>query len=401
MFALGAFFFLFFGGLGFQHPFLLLFWRIRGFDRYTIGLLMAVASLAGALASPLAGWLSDRLRLRKPFVIFGGLIAAIGIAALPYTASAWSMGAMYALAWVGFTISQMAVATLIVENSDPLKGGATFGALRAWGTAGYILALLTATILRGNGLSGYPVWMFVAAPTAYALCAMSGFIAPRHHFADVKRPSLAEAKKLLAYKPFAFYLIAYCLFFGALNTGTTFLSLNLAEMLKSRQYTPPHVQQLVALAYLISASCELVLMRYWGAVMDRVGARKTLMIGYAILPLRLLGYAMFPFPIAVYALQAFHGFTFNIVTACSPVYAASLAPENLRASAQGTLASAQGFAQAIVPLIGGFVCQRYGWGSLYGFLAGLALLGLIMFLASDGDRIARKEALTANALFRN
>jgi MFS family permease len=110
---------------------------------------------------------------------------------------------------------------------------------------------------------------------------------------------------------------------------------------------------------------------------------------------------MFPFPIAVYALQAFHGFTFNIVTACSPVYAASLAPENLRASAQGTLASAQGFAQAIVPLIGGFVCQRYGWGSLYGFLAGLALLGLIMFLASDGDRIARKEALTANALFRN
>lgn len=132
------------------------------------GLLLAVLTLATALAAPLGGWLADRLG-RTPLMIGGSLLSAAGVLGLIVAGSQPQIllyGVMMALGSAAFAAANWALATELA----PPEEAARFMALANFGTAGGAAAagLLGPLVDWGNGQAGgygYTL-LFVAAAVA-------------------------------------------------------------------------------------------------------------------------------------------------------------------------------------------------------------------------------------------
>ncbi len=132
------------------------------------GLLLAVLTLATALAAPLGGWLADRLG-RTPLMIGGSLLSAAGVLGLIGAGSQPQIllcGVMMALGSAAFAAANWALTTELA----PPEEAARFMALANFGTAGGAAAagLLGPLVDWGNGQAGgygYTL-LFVAAAVA-------------------------------------------------------------------------------------------------------------------------------------------------------------------------------------------------------------------------------------------
>jgi ACS family D-galactonate transporter-like MFS transporter len=118
--------------------------------------------IANAIALVVTGVLSDRLRVRKPFMVIGGLVGAVGVAAFA-TLSTHTDTGYYTFAWLLVVISAgggvayctwMAAFTETVEKHNP---AATATGLAIWGS---ILRVVVTVSLIG---------LIIAVPSANAL----------------------------------------------------------------------------------------------------------------------------------------------------------------------------------------------------------------------------------------
>ncbi len=78
-------------GFGLSIQIAVLSWILRtkyGLDIHEIGIVWAAGPIAGILGQPIVGWISDGVWFwggrRRPFIIIGGVLAALSILALPY-----------------------------------------------------------------------------------------------------------------------------------------------------------------------------------------------------------------------------------------------------------------------------------------------------------------------------
>lgn len=137
--------------------------------------LFSVLLLITALASPLAGWLADRLG-RVPVMMVGALLSMAGTFLLILAASPWQMvlfGGLMALGSAGFASANWAM----TADLAPPGEGARFFALANFGTAGAAAAagLFGLLVDGANATSpglGY-VSLLIAAGLSMALSALA------------------------------------------------------------------------------------------------------------------------------------------------------------------------------------------------------------------------------------
>jgi DHA2 family multidrug resistance protein-like MFS transporter len=153
-------------------PFLLQ--TTHGFSPHEVGLLMMPWPLALAVASPVAGRLSDR---HSPAVLggVGLLLLAAGLAALallPDQPGAADIAWRMALCGVGFGLFQSPNNRVLIGAAPRRRSGAASGMLGTARLMGQTVgAALVAVLLARFGLAG-AVWTLVLA-AALALCGAS------------------------------------------------------------------------------------------------------------------------------------------------------------------------------------------------------------------------------------
>lgn len=122
------------------------------------GLVLAVGGLAGVIAGPLAGALSDRTRgafgRRRPWALGGTLLATCSLVALALADGPWGVG----LAWVGVSVgtavASAAFTALIADQLTDQRGAAS--AVIASSQAVGIVVGVGAIVLLGLGVTtGY------------------------------------------------------------------------------------------------------------------------------------------------------------------------------------------------------------------------------------------------------
>lgn len=134
------------------------------------GVVLAVLTLATVAASPPAGWLADSIG-RAPLVLGGGLLAAAGIALIPFAspdARLIGLGVLVAIGSAAFGAGTWAMLTDLAASPD---AGRLLG-LANWGTAGAAAAAGLAGMLIDLPGGGFQAAFLLAA----GLAALGGLL---------------------------------------------------------------------------------------------------------------------------------------------------------------------------------------------------------------------------------
>jgi len=124
------------------------------------GLVLALGGVAGVIAGPVAGGLSDRTRgvrgRRRPWALAGIALAAVSLVALSAASDPWSVGAAWIGVSVGTAVAASAFTALIADQLTTQRGAAS-AAVASSQAVGIVLGVGAVVLLGLGTLGGYLV----------------------------------------------------------------------------------------------------------------------------------------------------------------------------------------------------------------------------------------------------
>lgn len=281
------------------------------------GVVMAMDNIVALVLLPLFGTLSDKCTFkigrRMPFILFGTFMAAALALLTPWVVRNGSLGmflAVLALLLLAMgTYRSPAVALMPDVTPRPLrsKGNAIINLMGAIGSA-FSLLLVNFAVVRtvdemGVVHSDY-TWMFVTVAAVMVACALTVFLTiPERRLAaeretlegredmaqEVEKKSAQPARKLSGpeKKSLLLILASVSLWFMGYNAVTTAFSKYATHVWGVAESAAANCMLLGTVAAIIS---------YWpvGVVSSRIGRKKMIMFGIALLVLCFLAGAMMP-----------------------------------------------------------------------------------------------------------
>jgi MFS family permease len=145
--------------------------RTLGGGALALGILDGLAESVAALFKLISGYLAERPRLRGPLVVGGYALAAAVRPLLAMAGAAWHVVALRATDRVGKGIRTAPRDTMIAEVVTPDVRGRAFGLHRGADHVGAIVGPLAASALIAAGLMVRQVFWLAAVPGACAVAA--------------------------------------------------------------------------------------------------------------------------------------------------------------------------------------------------------------------------------------
>ncbi len=377
---LTLFWFVYFGSLGIFFPYFALYLRENaGLSGTEVGLILAISPLVGMIAQPVWGQLADRTGARTRTLAFLTFGTAAGYIGLGMAAGFWPIvmaTALLALAGTAVFPMMTSVSLAILRDA----GRHAFGHVRAWGTVGYFILILSFPWMLQNfpapleesglaaGVSQRGLGLMFPITAALVLgAAIIAFFLPKKGVVGL-RAARGDWRELIGNRAFLrfliFSLLAHFLMHGPMWLFPLFV--------RSRGGDLTTIRDMWILMLLI----EVPLVLSTGSGLKRLGARGLLAVGVLVGGARWTLCALVSDPTFLFAVQALHGVTVVGLNVGSPLYLDVVAPEKLRSTAQAALSMvASGIAAMASNISAGWLIDRSGIDLLY-LICGSGLLAL-------------------------
>jgi predicted MFS family arabinose efflux permease len=345
----------------FVFPFLALYLGSRGWPASRVGLVVALFGLGSVPASPLGGWLADRVGRRRTIVV-SLVCAGLLTLALPALESAAALAVCTLALGVAAHAYHPASSAIVADVVPAARTTDAFGLLY------WLRNLGIAVSFAGGGLlasAGYAPLFLVDGATTLVFAALLAWKVPETRPSVAHRPALAGFAAALRDPRFARLLLLNVVF------ATAFL-------------------QFVAGLPLVMAAQGLSTQAYGGvmavngvtiALLQPLLARRAathppsdvLAVAAGLVAAGYVAYAHCSTPLA-YAGATFVWSVGEILTIpVTSALAARLAPQDLRGSYQGLLGLTFGVGLAAAPALGGMVLAGPGATALWYGTAAAAL----------------------------
>ena len=340
-----------------------------------IGLIASLSSVAGIVAAPVCGILSDRLRsVRQCFMVCLGLSALLMLA-LPFI-PAGQTGGMIAIAvllvlsslFTGPANNMMENWLVCTENRWP---SVSYGSMRVWASGAFaVMGLLYVPLLARIPVSSVYGFYFIFAVPALllALRAPSEGEAVRRErtrLRDMPFRQLLRARLVL-------YIVFVMLFTVPSNWKVTYF----VYVLNRCGYD----SSTFGLYMFISAGCEIPALLLSRRVIRRFGPLKPMLVCYGMLVAESLLYVSAGSLLPVILGQVLKGLSSGMVYACQIRYIYRLAPKGLETTAH-TLMNTAGSAVVILSsALGGVLLVRLGTDLFFRIVAALEIAAVLLFL---------------------
>jgi MFS family permease len=344
---------------------------VLGASASFIGVIEGAAETVAALLKLASGSWSDRLKKRKPLVVFGYGIASF---VRPFTAMAQSATQVLAIRLadrVGKGIRTAPRDALLADSVDPSMRGRSFGFHAAADNAGAVLGPLIAfALLRWQHLSLRGVFWLAAIPGIIAFIVLVVAVrdverTPESH-SDGKVKSHDETGSLGG--RFWVYLFVV-LVFTLGNSTDAFL------LLRANQ-----LGVAVALAPILWALLNFIkaaLGTWGGGLSDKLGRKPLIIAGWIVYAAVYFGFARATVAWHAWALFAAYGLFYAFTEGTEKAFVADLVPRLRRGSAFGCYNLAIGLGALPASLIFGAIWDRSSPQAAFLFGASLALLAAI------------------------
>jgi MFS family permease len=338
---------------------------VLGAGPMAFGLIEGAAETVSSFGRLLSGWLSDRLRRRKPLVAAGYTVANI---VKPWLAMATSWGQVFCVRFVDRAAKGFRGAprdALLADSVSKAQRGAAFGLRQAMDTAGAVLGPLGALALLPL-FSDNVRKVFWLATIPGAICILLVWLGVSEvrpartdtrdgrctHVANSvpKDRGPEERRSVLPRKRLAVMLIAVGLF-SLGNSSDLFLILR-AQNLGIRAALAPGLGLLFNLVY-TSLSWPA------GKLSDRIPRRTLVVLGYFTYAVVYLGFSLARGPQFVWFLFAAYGTYYAMTEGVLRAWIADLVPSSSRGSVFGAFNWLVGVAALPASLLAGWLWRRY------------------------------------------
>jgi MFS family permease len=350
---------------------------VLGLPATALGAIDGVAEATANFAKLASGWLSDRSRTRKPWVVGGYGLAALSKPLFPLAASAAAVMAARFADRIGKGIRGSPRDAMIADETPAEIRGRAFGLRQSMDTLGALLAPVAAIALMtllANDIRAV-FWVAVIPAGCSFLLAWLALREPEEHRAPLKRSPFFGGFRELT--PETKRLLKVGFLFSLARFSEGFLILKGIEVGLSETWSPLTLAAFnlayVALAYPA------------GILSDRMSPRAILMAGMAVLiagDLVLAKSGSLPLVIVGVILWGAH------MALTQGIFARMIAdssPEELRATSFGAFWFVTGVAGLLASLGAGMLWDRDGSSATFLASAGLATVALAMMSLLEGE----------------
>jgi MFS family permease len=346
-----------------------------------LGVVEGLAEAVAAFVKVASGRLSDRLERRKPLVVAGySLSSAVRPMVAVATAAAHVL-VIRVLDRVGKGVRGAPRDALVAAVSPAPDRGRAFGFQRAMDHAGAFLGpLLAAAVLLVAPGDLRLVFGLAAVPAALAVATLVLGVReePRPEAPFSPTPVAAVITPL---EPGFLRYLAVLAVFTLGNSTDAFLLLRAQEAGVGLTLIPA----LWSLHHLVKAGTST----WGGSLSDRIGRRRTILVGWGVYALAYAGFAVAASALAVTALFVFYGLFHALTEGAERALVADLAGEAARGRAFGLFHAVTGAILLPASLLTGFLWQRFGAGTALGTgaaLAAVAAAGLLVLVPEPASR---------------
>jgi MFS transporter, PPP family, 3-phenylpropionic acid transporter len=366
---LAAYYFWYFAAIGVSEPYLTPFWRSLGFSSAELGLLSAIAPGVAAIAPFLWTAYADATRQGERIFLWNTWAAALTAFFLP------NLRAFLPVALAVLVYSTFRMALIPLANSMVFRALAGhrqgYAGIRLWGTVGYIVVAVAA----GAGVDrlGLRAGIYGIALSMLA-CAVAAWLGRRRERVSLPPVSLVEFLQVLRRRPVVLFLVASGLAQMSYGPYSTFFTIHLERLGFSKSFAGS--------AWALAAGSELIVMLLWPRLCTLATARTWLTAALAMHALRWGLSVIARGPVFLMAVQLTHAFTFGVFYLASVQTVDALAPEGLRATAQGVFASITfGVSGVFGSILGGLGYESLGMERLYAVASILAATATTLYWA--------------------
>lgn len=333
----------------------------------TLGFIEGLAEATAALGKALSGFLADRARVKKPFLLAGYGLSGL-VRPLMGLVFAWPAMAVVRFAdRVGKGLRASPRDALIVQAAAPQELGRAFGFHRSMDHAGAVLGpLVAAYLLHSAGFSLREVFLLAAVPAVAVMAVLWWRVKepapPAPPPIPLPRVGWREAWSKLD-RNYRTLLLALTVFTLG-NSADAFLLLRLSEA----GADPWWLAVLWSVLHMVKMTANL----QGGPWVDRLGPRKALLIGWGLYAVAYLGMGLAQTQAAMTLVFLFYGFHFGLSEPSERALVARLAPEALHGTAFGLYHGLVGLAALPASLIFGLVWKFLGAPAAFALGACLA-----------------------------
>jgi len=342
----------------------------KGMSPSEIGFISACPVLALLVFNVVVGRLADRAADWRQVIVILSMVA--GLLPFAFYIAAGVIG--LAIVW---TVFQVPVGAMMpVTDAATLRmterRGTSFGAIRAWGTIGYIIATAGTTLLVGWFGPGafLPTLIGWSLLRAVLSLQLPPFRAPERE--QVLRPTVGASRLREVMQPwFILPIVAF-----ALVQATHSIINSFAGLLWKQQGVP---ENLIGPLIAVSAIGEAAVLFLWPRFGKRVSARQMILASAVVTAIRWTLTALGPPVPLLFALQLLHAVTFAVGYLGTMHFIANWTSENIAAEAQSSsYVVQQGVAVLVLlgfgPLAGAFGYHAFFASAVLGALATIAVL---------------------------
>lgn len=326
---------------------------VLGAGPMAFGLMEGAAETVASFGRLISGFLSDRLRRRKPLAAAGYTVANL---AKPLLAMAQSWGQVF---WIRFAdraakgFRGAPRDALIADSVPPDKRGAAFGFRQSMDSAGAIVGPLAAVLLLPLFLGNVRHVFWAASLPGLASIFLAWFmvreIRPAAPAAGVPRAGPLNVIRGTD-RRLVVILVAVGLF-SLGNSSDLFLILR-AQNLGVRAELAPMLGLIFNLVYTVLS---------WpaGKLSDRIPRRALVVLGYLIYSGVYFGFARSQSAQAVWLLMPLYGLYYALTEGVLKAWISDLVPSHSRASVFGLFSWVIGVTALPASLLAGWLWQHY------------------------------------------
>jgi len=344
---------------------------VLGLPVAVLGLIEGIAEATASITKYPFGQAADYTGRRKPFVLAGYTLGALGKLVI-------ALAAGWPLALAGRFTDRLGKGMrtaprddLIAANTRPEQQGLAFGLHRSMDTLGAVIGPLVALALVQAHVSLR--WIFAIAVVPGLLSVLAIVLFVREH-QEQPRPSAFRLS--LPASPAFRWLLAGALLFAIGNSSDMFILLKAKDI----GLGTSAVILLYVLYNVVYSAASLPL----GGLSDRVGQYPLVIAGYGVFAVVYVGFAGAGSGLALAGLFAVYGLYIAATEGTSKALIGRAIPTGERASALGLYYTATGLASFAASTTGGLLWSAVGPWATFVFGAAAALAAAALMLLGRG-----------------
>lgn len=335
-----------------------------------VGLIEGMAESTASILKIFSGWLSDRFRKRKIFVLLGYSFSTISkvLIGLAYS---WPL-VLFARFFdrVGKGVRTSARDALITEYSEESTRGRSFGYHRAMDTIGAVIGPLVALLLLYIFHENLrPIFFLAFIPGVIGVLLLFFLVKEKYS------PALSKARPKLSWKsldPSLKVFIIISSVFAIGNSSDAFLILRAQNLGLTVTMT--------ILAYVLYNLTYTIFSTPAGIISDKIGPRKVLFSGFIIFGLVYLAFGLINSNWLIWLLFPIYGCYIAFTDGVGKAYIANLTTPENSGTAFGIFQTITGLCAFFASLLAGFLWKYISVGSPFIFGSIMAFVAAVLFV---------------------